>query len=73
MVDEVLMMVCLSVCPQVHVTMKVAGLHWWRHTNSRAAEATAGYWNTSGRDGYDDVIRRAPSPLRGRRHCAVGS
>lgn len=42
---------------QVHVTMKVAGLHWWRHTNSRAAEATAGYWNTSGRDGYDDVIR----------------
>lgn len=42
---------------QVHVTMKVAGLHWWRHTRSRAAEATAGYWNTPGRDGYDDVIK----------------
>lgn len=42
---------------QVHVTIKVAGLHWWWHTRSHAAEATAGYWNTVGHDGYIDVIR----------------
>ena len=34
----------------------MAGLHWWWHTRSHAAEATAGYWNCNGRDGYQPLV-----------------
>ena len=30
----------------------IAGVHWWYHTPSHAAELTAGYFNTSTRNGY---------------------
>jgi beta-amylase len=35
---------------------QVAGLHWWWHTRSHAAEATAGYWNCNGRNGYQPLV-----------------
>ncbi len=34
----------------------MAGLHWWWHTRSHAAEATAGYWNCAGCDGYAPLV-----------------
>ena len=40
----------------VEVTLKVAGIHWWYRTRSHAAELTAGYYNTAGRDGYNAMI-----------------
>ena len=41
---------------RVEVTLKVAGIHWWYRTRSHAAELTAGYYNTAGRDGYNALI-----------------
>ena len=38
------------------MTLKVAGIHWWYRTRSHAAELTAGYYNTAGRDGYNALI-----------------
>ncbi len=38
------------------MTLKVAGIHWWYRTRSHAAELTAGYYNTSSRDGYNAMI-----------------
>jgi len=35
-----------------HLVGKVAGIHWWYKDQSHAAELTAGYYNTNGRDGY---------------------
>ena len=40
----------------MEVTLKVAGIHWWYRTRSHAAELTAGYYNTAGRDGYNAMI-----------------
>ncbi len=40
----------------VDVTLKIAGIHWWFRTRSHAAELTAGYFNTAGRDGYNRLI-----------------
>lgn len=34
---------------------KVAGVHWWSHTVSRAAELTAGYYNTNLRNAYLEI------------------
>jgi beta-amylase len=34
----------------------VAGVHWWYHTPSHAAELTAGYYNTSTRNGYIELL-----------------
>lgn len=50
----------LKTCQQdrpdaVLLVAKVAGIHWWYHTESHAAELTAGYYNTSYRDGYDSI------------------
>jgi len=36
---------------------KVAGVHWWSHTVSRAAELTAGYYNTNFRNAYLEIAR----------------
>lgn len=40
----------------VLLSLKIAGVHWWYHTPSHAAELTAGYYNTSDKDGYQDII-----------------
>ncbi|CAL8469970.1 g9512 [Coccomyxa elongata] len=40
----------------VEVSLKIAGIHWWYRTRSHAAELTAGYYNTSNRDGYNSLI-----------------
>lgn len=50
----------LKTCQQdrpdaVLLVAKVAGIHWWYDTESHAAELTAGYYNTSYRDGYDSI------------------
>lgn len=37
------------------VSGKVAGIHWWYDTPSHAAELTAGYYNTNGRDAYGEL------------------
>ena len=31
-------------------------MHWWYHTPSHAAELTAGYYNTAGRNGYSALL-----------------
>ena len=36
----------------LQLSVKIAGVHWWYHTPSHAAELTAGYYNTSARNGY---------------------
>lgn len=39
----------------VNLGAKVAGVHWWYRSHSHAAELTAGYYNTSYRDGYAPI------------------
>ncbi|XP_019057972.1 PREDICTED: inactive beta-amylase 4, chloroplastic isoform X2 [Tarenaya hassleriana] len=39
----------------VMLVAKIGGIYWWYQTISHAAELTAGYYNTSLRDGYDPV------------------
>ncbi|KAL7718947.1 Beta-amylase [Entamoeba marina] len=36
---------------------KVSGIHWWYDDYSHAAELTAGYYNTNGRDAYADIAK----------------
>lgn len=43
----------------VRLGIKLAGVHWCYACASHAAEATAGYFNTSGRDGYAPFFRAA--------------
>ncbi|KAJ4952407.1 hypothetical protein NE237_029239 [Protea cynaroides] len=40
----------------VNLSAKVAGLFWHYHTRSHPSELTAGYYNTSARDGYLPII-----------------
>jgi len=40
---------------RTRLTGKVAGIHWWYDTEAHAAEATAGYYNTNGRNAYDEL------------------
>lgn len=37
------------------ITGKLAGLHWWYDSESHAAEAAAGYYNTNGRNAYREL------------------
>jgi beta-amylase len=39
----------------VMLVAKIGGIYWWYKTSSHPAELTAGYYNTSLRDGYDPV------------------
>jgi hypothetical protein len=41
----------------VRLGIKLAGVHWGYRTPSHAAEATAGYYNVHGRDGYAPYFR----------------
>ncbi|KIY95822.1 hypothetical protein MNEG_12141, partial [Monoraphidium neglectum] len=38
------------------LTVKVAGVHWWYNSTSHASELTAGYYNTTSRDGYTPLL-----------------
>ncbi|XP_019155932.1 PREDICTED: beta-amylase 8-like [Ipomoea nil] len=38
------------------LVVKIPGIHWWYLTSSHAAELTAGYYNTSNRDGYSPLF-----------------
>nr|GLL29134.1 beta-amylase 1, chloroplastic-like isoform X2 [Ipomoea trifida] len=42
---------------EVNLTGKVAGIHWHYGTPSHPSELTAGYYNTSLRDGYLPIVR----------------
>lgn len=41
----------------VSLAVKVAGIHWWKLSACRAAEATAGYVKAGGRTRYGDVMQ----------------
>mmetsp|Transcript_9447 Transcript_9447/g.28535 ORF Transcript_9447/g.28535 Transcript_9447/m.28535 type:complete len:464 (+) Transcript_9447:100-1491(+) len=41
--------------PELNLSCKISGIHWWRMTKSRAAEATSGYYNASGHDAYGKI------------------
>jgi beta-amylase len=43
----------------VRLGIKLAGVHWCYATASHAAEATAGYYNSAGRNGYDPLFAAA--------------
>ncbi|KXZ50138.1 hypothetical protein GPECTOR_17g774 [Gonium pectorale] len=43
--------------PPVRLHAKLPGLYWWYNTSSHAPELTAGYYNTSTRDGYLPVMK----------------
>jgi hypothetical protein len=38
------------------LTVKIAGVHWWYNSTSHASELTAGYYNTTTRDGYTPLL-----------------
>ena len=40
-----------------HIAGKVAGIHWQYLHESRCSEATAGYYNTNGNDGYSEIAK----------------
>lgn len=42
---------------KLSITLKLAGIHWWHHHPSHAAESTAGYNNMSSQDFYDLIAR----------------
>lgn len=42
---------------EVNISAKVASIHWHYDTYSHPSELTAGYYNTSTRDGYLPIIR----------------
>lgn len=52
---DVLSWVRGAVETDVDVTMKLAGVHWWWFSCSRAAEATAGYVKGGGKSVYEDL------------------
>jgi beta-amylase len=42
---------------KVGIAGKVAGIHWWYKAPHHAAELTAGYYNTNGRNGYEEIAK----------------
>nr|GMD97726.1 beta-amylase 8 [Ipomoea batatas] len=38
------------------LVVKIPGIYWWYKTSSHATELTAGYYNTSNRDGYSPLF-----------------
>ncbi len=43
--------------PNTHIAGKVAGIHWQYLHESRCSEATTGYYNTNGNDGYSSIAK----------------
>ena len=46
-----------KVFPTTEISGKVAGIHWQYLNEARSAEATAGYYNTNGNDGYSSIAK----------------
>ncbi|KAK8898381.1 beta-amylase [Tritrichomonas musculus] len=46
-----------KVFPNTEISGKVAGIHWQYLNETRSAEATAGYYNTNGNDGYSKIAK----------------
>lgn len=44
-------------CPNLDLTARIPGSHWWYNTASHAPELTSGYFNTVQRDGYLPVFK----------------
>lgn len=42
--------------PRLRLHAKLPGVHWWYNTASRAPELTAGFYNTTSRDGYLPIM-----------------
>ena len=43
--------------PNAEISGKVAGIHWQYLSEARSAEATAGYYNANGNDGYSEIAK----------------
>ena len=43
--------------PNTRIAAKVAGIHWQYLNETRCSEATAGYYNTNGNDGYSKIAK----------------
>lgn len=41
----------------VAIAVKISGIHWWKFSASRAAEATAGYMKGPGQTAYGDIAK----------------
>lgn len=41
----------------VALAVKISGVHWWKHSPSRAAEATSGYMLGAGQSAYGEIAR----------------
>lgn len=55
-VDQVLSLASLAF-DGAEIVVKVPSICWWYRTASHAAELTAGFYNTTNRDGYSPVFR----------------
>ncbi|AQK60890.1 Beta-amylase 8 [Zea mays] len=55
-VDQVLSLATLAF-DGAEIVVKVPSIYWWYRTASHAAELTAGFYNTTNRDGYSPVFR----------------
>jgi beta-amylase len=53
--SDVLSVAAATLGKQTNVAAKVSGVHWWYADQSHAAEATAGYYNTNGRNAYASI------------------
>lgn len=42
---------------QVQLAVKISGIHWWKFSKSRAAEATCGYIQCQGKTIYEDIVK----------------
>ena len=45
------------VFPDMHLSAKISGIHWQYLSDARSAEATAGFYNTNGNDGYSNIAK----------------
>jgi len=45
-----------QVFPNMHLSAKIAGIHWWYMTGCHCAESTAGFNNFLDYDGYRDLL-----------------
>lgn len=48
---------------KIHISGKIAGIHWWYKHPSHAAELTAGYYNINGRNAYEEIAREVFKPV----------
>lgn len=53
---DIILSAATEVFDEAPLVVKIPGIHWWYKTSSHAAELTAGYYNTSNRDGYSPLF-----------------